>query len=278
MQFRPPARAPWPPRSTETPFLTVILPHFKCEAYLRDAVCSILNQEMDDLGLILVDDSSPSDAWIDAVRPFLSDTRLTILRTSRNVGHYRIKNAVLDRIRSPYVAFQDADDVSHPTRLLTQLTMLERNRADIVGCGFDYVDAEGAPIRTKRMVRNSNRWLALGRSFVLLHPTTVARRPVFDFLGGFDGTARIAADADFILRAAHVYRIRNIQDPLYQYRVRPGSLMTHPDTAPDSIARREYVAAMWERERLRRQTRTRAERESLLRAPENDIEFEVRSV
>src|SRR5262245_7199938 len=100
--------------------ISVILPHYRCEAYLADAVWSILEQSWRDLELIVVDDASASDSWLDAIRPFGADKRLRVYRTRKNVGRFRILNKILELTDSPLVAFQDADDVSDGSRLEKQ--------------------------------------------------------------------------------------------------------------------------------------------------------------
>jgi glycosyltransferase involved in cell wall biosynthesis len=261
-----------------TPILTVILAHHDVPGYLGAAVASVLRQELRELRLVVVDDHSPGDEWREALRPWAGDARLEVFRTTRNVGHYRIKNRVLRGVESPYVGLQDADDESDPARFARQVELLERGRADVVGCGFRYVDEAGRVTRERRMPRNGGLWMRLGKKFVILHPTTVMRREVLERLNGFDGTARMAADSDFYLRAAHLYRIRNVPQVLYTYRVRPGSLMTDGDTGVGSPARQAYAAAMRERERARRRARSRDELLALLRAPDNDVEFDLEPV
>jgi glycosyltransferase involved in cell wall biosynthesis len=260
------------------PALTVILPHFATPHYLGLAVESVLRQDFTDLALIVVDDCSPSDDWQAALRPFASDSRLTVLRTSINVSHLRIKNAVLRSVRSPYVGFQDADDISLPGRFRRQVGMLTSGRADIVGCAIEHIDQHGTAVGRRRMPRNGNLWMRLGRSTVLHHPACVVRREVLTCLGGFDGTARLGADTDFHLRAAYLYRLRNVRRVLYQYRIWPRSLTQDPQTGFASQVRRAYTETMVARESARRRARSRAELLPLLMASPNDVEFELHPV
>jgi glycosyltransferase involved in cell wall biosynthesis len=258
--------------------LTVVLPHYRCAGYLPAAVESVLSQTMRDLRLIVVDDCSPGDDWLAGLARFRADPRLTVLRASRNVGHLRLKNAVLPRVTSPYVGFQDADDLSEPDRFSVQVDLLERDRADLVGCGYVTIDAEGRKVGQRLMPRNGNLWMRLGRSTVALHPTTVVRRSVFTRLGGFDGTALFGADTDFHLRLARLYRIRNTRRTLYRYRVWPQSLTAAPETGFGSPARQAYVARMVALEQERKRARGRAELLRLLVAPANDVTFELEPV
>lgn len=261
-----------------SPTLTVILPHFDCARYLGTAVRSVLDQDFRDLRLIVVDDASPGRDWVPALGPFAADPRLTVLSTSRNVGPMRIKNAVLPMVHGPYVGFQDADDVSLPGRFARQVAHLERGHGDLIGCGYERIDEAGAVLGRRRMPRHGNLLMRLGRSTVALHPATVVRREVLERLGGFDGTAYMAADTDFHLRAARLFRIRNLRDVLYQYRLRADSLTESPATGFGSEARRAYTEDLRRREQARRRARSRAELLPLLTAPPNDLRFSLRPV
>ncbi|MFJ8691278.1 glycosyltransferase family 2 protein [Micromonospora wenchangensis] len=260
------------------PLLTVIVPHFRCATYLPESVASVLGQTHSDLRLVVADDHSPDDDWITALEPWRDDPRLTLLRASRNVGPLRLKNAVVESVSTPYVGFQDADDVSEPDRFARQLAVLERGRADLVGCGYRVIDASGNPQGVRHMPRNGNLVHRFGRKTVALHPATVVRREVITRLNGFDGTAAFGSDTDFQLRVAWLYRIRNLRRPLYRYRAWAASLTAAPETGFGSPARDECMRRMAELERRRRQARNRAERLPLLVAPPNDVSFDLQQV
>lgn len=264
--------------SSPESLITVILPHFKCEAYLYDAAASILAQDVPDLMLYVVDDCSPTSAWRDKLAPLTSDPRLALFQTDRNVGPYSIINRLVTMSRSPFIAFQDADDVSLPQRFSRQLALFNRTRADIVGTSFVYVDEAGRPLSAKKMVYNVNLWQRLGKKFVNLHATTLIRREVFDALGGFDTISRVGPDTEFTVRASYLFRIRNTSELLYHYRVRSDSLSQTRETGFGSDKLNQYVAIMQERKRRWQQTSNKtALRESLRVAPD-ETEFEVNQV
>lgn len=259
---------------TSAPTITVLLPHYQCEAFLEEAVRSILRQSFKDLELWVIDDCSAGDEWLNALEPHRSDKRLHAYKTSRNVGTYRIKNAALGMIASPIIAFQDADDISHEYRFEEELSLMHRTGAHVVGCSLNYIAEDGSFMYFKKMPRNANLWLRLGKGFVSHHPTTIVRREVLETLGGFDGTTKFAADADFVLRAKHLYRLRNCPAARYKYRMRTNSLCGSEDTGLASVLRKKYVSAMKERERTRRGESGSSLLKKLI-APPNDIEFEL---
>src|SRR5262249_36432731 len=121
-------------------------------------------------------------------------------------------------------------------------------------------------------------WGALGEDFVVHPVTLLCRRAVFDVLGGFDGTARFEADTDFLVRAQFACRIGNVPGCLYSYRARTGSLTTSPETGLTSPPRAAYRRRMFERREALRTISDPARLASALRAPDNDVDFELKEV
>jgi glycosyltransferase involved in cell wall biosynthesis len=254
------------------------MPHFKSEQYLFEAASSILVQETSALELKVVDDDSGCEHWLQVLKPLAHDPRLSLYRTSRNVGPYRICNRLLADIASPLVGFQDADDISHPTRFSRQIELMKRTGADIVGSSFVRIDGAGRLIGKKRMVRLVNLWRALGKTFLNLHPTTLARRQVFDALGGFDGTTRIGADTDFIMRATYLFRVRNTREFLYRHRLHSASLSQSTETGFNSDLRARYRATILARNSKWKGIKSGAELREALRAAPNDVDFQLERV
>jgi glycosyltransferase involved in cell wall biosynthesis len=230
------------------PIVTIITPHFDCAHHLHEAIASILGQTHASLELYLVDDSSPDERWLEVVRRFDVDPRLHVFRTSQNVGPWRIVNRVIRMTAAPFIGFQDADDRSDPDRLRKLIAAADRTGADVVGSAARYIDVEGKILSVKRFPRYASLHLALGRRFVMLHPTTLVRRASLERIGLFDGTRRFAADMEFILRAhRRRLRLRNIREPLYDYRRRPQSLTMSAGTGHGWPDRESYIDAVFAR-------------------------------
>jgi glycosyltransferase involved in cell wall biosynthesis len=260
------------------PKISVLMPHFGCEAYLGEAVGSVLGQDHSDLELHVADDASPDDRWLEVLAPYRGDPRLIVWRASRNVGPYRIKNALLERCAGAHVAFHDADDRSAARRLSRQLEYLEGARLDVVGSWVRYIREGGEFVRFGPMVQHVNLWRWIGLRTVVKHATCLVRRELFAQVRGFDGTARVSADDDFIFRAAHVGKIRNLRAFLYDVRLTSTSLTRAPATGLRSEMRREYDAGVRRREAERGRLRDRAALLRSLVPPGNDVEFVLERV
>ena len=258
--------------------ITVFMPHYRCERFIRQAAQSILQQTHRELRLIIVDDSSPTSEWVDAVRPLLSDSRVSLFRSTQSVGPYRLFNQLLPSITTPWIAFQDADDLSHPERFQLQLHYGKRVQADIVCCNFHRTNEDGTVISSRDLLSNSNQQLQRGKRFVGLHSTIMARRKVFDVLRGFDGATRFGADTEFLLRASLLFQIRNLRKYLYYYRQRTASLTGSSHTGIGSPARKAYGYTVYKRHYRWQQISHDATLARVLRAVPNNVEFELHPV
>lgn len=257
--------------------ITVVLPHFACPSLLDRAIASVATQTCPRWCLVIVDDDSPDFEAVLEVRQRWHGDRFVWLRTSTNVGQFRISNRLLPRIVSPFVVFQDADDWSAPDRFERLLSAVEEWRCDLVGSTMAVGPAD-APVSIVRPPFDVNKALrARHRGGACWGSTVLCRTPFLRLLGGFDGTTRIGADTDLVHRAVFAGSVRNHPEPLYHYVERSDSLTHAAGTGFGSTLRRTYLNRIKRRfyaNLLRRWTGTLTLRH--LQAPPNDIDFHMR--
>ena len=123
--------------------ISVIVPVYKAEAFLRKCTGSILAQTCSDLELLLIDDGSPdqSGQLCDAIA--LEDRRVRVFHKP-NGGVSSARNLGLEQARGDYIAFVDSDDWLEPEALEKLLSALRENGADTAGCGHRNVAGDGA--------------------------------------------------------------------------------------------------------------------------------------
>ena len=127
------------------PKLTVLIPSFKHEAFVKAAVRSALDQTRRDVVVLVVDDQSP-DATVATAREIV-DPRLTVRSNETNVGLGRSIQGSLSSIETPYVALLNSDDLFNPHRLERCLEVLEQDsEAAIVATGLDFIDGKGGRV------------------------------------------------------------------------------------------------------------------------------------
>lgn len=124
------------------PTISVIVPVYRAEAFLRKCTDSILQQTYTDLELLLIEDGSPdeSGALCDAIAA--EDDRVRVFH-KENGGVSSARNLGLEHAAGTYIAFVDSDDWLEPNALELLLRALETGRADAAGCGHYNVTADG---------------------------------------------------------------------------------------------------------------------------------------
>lgn len=91
------------------PLISVIVPIYKVELYLRKCINSILAQTYQNLEVILVDDGSPDQCGIICDEYAKSDSRVRVIH-QENSGVASARNAGLQAAQGDYIGFVDSDD------------------------------------------------------------------------------------------------------------------------------------------------------------------------
>jgi len=119
------------------PKISVIVPVYKVEKYLRKCVDSILNQTYRNLEIILVDDGSPDGCPAICDEYAAADGRVKVIHKP-NGGVSSARNMGLDMAAGDYFGFVDSDDWIDPGMFESLLNALRRSSASIAACGYTY--------------------------------------------------------------------------------------------------------------------------------------------
>ena len=129
------------------PQISVIFPVWQREAYLAEALESVLTQDFADFELLVILDGSP--APVQAIVEGYRDARIRIVRLPVNLGISTARNTGVALARAPYVAFMDSDDVSLPRRLSVQYAWMQAH-PQVTACGSNsikqFADGRRAPM------------------------------------------------------------------------------------------------------------------------------------
>ncbi|WEG11510.1 glycosyltransferase [Pullulanibacillus sp. KACC 23026] len=117
--------------------ISIIVPIYKVEAYLKRCVQSVIQQTYRNLEIILVDDGSPDrcGVWIEAFAK--EDSRIRPLH-KENGGLSDARNVGMQAATGDYMFFLDSDDWIAPTAIETLMNQLHRFQADVVQSNFYY--------------------------------------------------------------------------------------------------------------------------------------------
>lgn len=121
--------------------ISVIVPIYKVEPYLRQCVDSILNQSYRNLEVLLIDDGSPDKCGEICDEYERRDERVRVFHTE-NRGLSAARNLGLREAKGDYIGFVDSDDWIEPDMYEVLLKRIEETGADIGVCGIacEYVN------------------------------------------------------------------------------------------------------------------------------------------
>lgn len=127
------------------PQISVIVPVYKVEKYLKRCVDSVLRQTFTDFELILVDDGSPDGSPQMCDQYAQQDGRVHVIH-QKNGGLSAARNAGIDwafaNSNSRWLTFVDSDDWIHPQTLEALLKAAQDNHVDVSICGFQKTNGE----------------------------------------------------------------------------------------------------------------------------------------
>lgn len=238
------------------PKVSVVIPVFNGELFLREAIESVLRQSIKDFEIIVVDDGS-SDGTKAIVESFGDKVRYYY---QANAGADRAYNHGISLATGEYVAFLDHDDRWYPDKLETQISIFSRYPA--VGLTYsevDCIDEKGTPIKKKVWAeRNHVKKDLLGDATLLLKrqmPVSVPaammfRREILEQIDGFDSNLRSGglghADGKLCILAGEISKVYFAIKPLVQYRVHQHQT-SHLRRELIHESRIAYLDSLWER-------------------------------
>jgi glycosyltransferase involved in cell wall biosynthesis len=205
------------------PLVTVLMPVYNGERFLREAVESILTQTLTDFEFLIIDDGS-TDTSGEIIRSY-ADPRIRFESNGVNLGLVPTLNRGLNLARGAFVARMDVDDVSLPERLARQAAFLSAHPdIGVVGAAFQRVDGDG---RRGKVIRHPTEpGVILWHLFFLCplgHPTVMMRTALVVEAGGYRTDMREAEDYELWARLRTRTRLANLPTVLVLYRDHPAS-------------------------------------------------------
>jgi glycosyltransferase involved in cell wall biosynthesis len=216
----------------------VVIPAYNCEAYLGQAVDSVLAQDYPHKEVIVVNDGS-RDGTLAVARRY--DGRIRIV-DQPNAGPPAARNAGIAAARGEYIAFIDADDVWVQGKLSAQVREMKRDpQVSTVFTDWHrwYPQASGQFVLPLQYIQSEvsdvadpqlTGWIyhLLLQDCHLLTSTVMMRRTLLDHIGLFDLDFWNGDDYDMWLRAAHEAKVVKLASVGTIYRILPGSVSRKP--------------------------------------------------
>ena len=211
----------------ESPEISVVMGVFNNAATLSAALDSILSQADVGLEFIVVDDGSTdgSAKILDAAAK--RDPRLKVVH-KKNEG---LTRALIDGCAlasAPWIARQDADDVSLPGRLKAQLNRARQEDVPVlVGCGALTLGPGGETLDVHRPpadVAAASRRVREDGQAISPHGSILFRRDAYERAGGYRAEFYCAQDIDLTMRLAEIGPVAAVPAVRFEYRLSPTAI------------------------------------------------------
>lgn len=127
--------------------VSVIVPVYNTQEYLRDCLSSLIGQTLEEIQIIVVDDGS-TDASVEIIKSFANDypDKIVVL-TKKNGGQATARNLGIQYATGEYIGFVDSDDYVHPNMYKEMYEVAKAHDCDLVECNYEYLK-----IKNKKLV------------------------------------------------------------------------------------------------------------------------------
>ena len=136
---------------------------FNGEAFLKQAIESILNQTFTDFEFIIINDGS-NDNTLSIIQNY-TDSRITLINNEINLGLITSLNKGVSLAKAPLIARMDADDIAFPDRLFNQYQYFQNNpNCNIIGGNYSIIS------------KNTSKMFFIRKNFILhrqINPSTI---------------------------------------------------------------------------------------------------------
>ena len=128
---------------TKQPLVSIVVPVYNAERFIRDTIASVQAQTYADWELILVDDVSKDDSVSIIKSLQKSDKRIKLIQSKKNQGAALSRNIGTKNAKGQYLAFLDADDLWDEAKLEKQVQFMQDNNYTFTFTDYEFADEQG---------------------------------------------------------------------------------------------------------------------------------------
>lgn len=200
--------------------ISVIMSAWNSEAYLSQAIESILAQSYSDFEFIIVDDGSTDRTAALLMAYQARDSRISAFSHTHQ-GRVSALNFACQRARGTYLVNLDADDVALPGRIEEQLAFMEENPDTVLlGTASRLIWADGRVISERKPpLDDVSIRQELTERASICHTSVIMRKDAFVSIGGYRAPFKYGQDYDLFLRIAECGKLANLEKVLVLHRI-----------------------------------------------------------
>ena len=159
--------------------VSIIIPYYKKQLYIKDCIKSILNQSYQNFEIILINDEI-SEGSKDLLKKIsIQDSRIQVLNNVKNLGAGESRNKGINFAKGEFIAFCDADDLWKKRKLETQLNFMEKLNLDFCFTSYEIID-ENENFISNRRAKNTINFDELRNSCDIGLSTVIIKKFFFD--------------------------------------------------------------------------------------------------
>ncbi len=208
--------------------ISVIMPVYNAEKYIKLAIESILSQTFIDFEFIIINDGS-TDRTLNILEEYAQQDHRIQLVSRENKGLVATLNEGLALAKAPLVARMDADDISLPDRLEKQVAYLaEHANCIAIGGQTLIIDPEGDEMciwnKLTCFEEIQDQHLNTFVGSAVAHPSMMYRTSAVRSIGDYKEDCYPSEDLDLLLRLSTIGDIENLSEVILKYRVHSQSI------------------------------------------------------
>lgn len=245
-------------QTPEQALVSVVVPIYKVESYLRQCVDSILGQTLRNIEVILVDDGSPDNCPAIVDEYAARDSRVVAIHQP-NGGYGKAVNTGIARATAPYIGIIESDDWIEPTMYEKLYTRAKETGAELTRCTFWYYNSQKKAGRQNKLYSHPKADFSKAPDGVFslqewdvihtLHPSIWACLYEASLLKSVPFIESVGSYQDvpfFFEVTAKAKGISIVKEPLVHYRMEPNQGSSMKDTGKRQLTYLDMAEATWE--------------------------------
>lgn len=228
------------------PKITIVLPTYNGQQYIKESIESIINQTFKDWELIIVNDCSIDNTFMIINEYAKRDSRISIINNEENKKLPQSLNIGFSYARGKYYTWTSDDNLYLPDALWKMNQYLDENLQEVMVCtGYEVINSEGEKLYDSSSYDKSYMYVRnrVGACFLY-------RSEVVETIGEYNKNSFLVEDYEYWLRILFKYKsIGNINENLYLYRIHDKSLSENRKKDINRqllIMRKQYIVQIME--------------------------------
>lgn len=222
------------------PKVSVVMPVYNRQKYIKSSVESILNQTFTDFEFIIINDGS-TDKTLKILNGY-TDKRIKIIENEKNSGIVFSRNRGIENASGQFIAMMDSDDIAYPDKLMKQVDFLDNNKEfGMLGTWVKWIDGNNKHVGKKWKLSAKPQLIApimLFRNYFVQSTILVRREAIPEWK--YSPEFEIVEDSKMWFEISLKCKVWNLQEYLLDYRVHTDNISNTEHSKQIANSRKLY--------------------------------------